>query len=391
MSFSPSSKKRKVSGKDGSKMAEAYVDKILPGFLTLKGKEEFMAAAQAKPDLLANLLGSNYTVDVTAPGSTLMPVYANSTMTRNEHSVITKIKFEDGSKLKGPALERLGGTWRMHRKGYSGLIWITSDKQCKQAILLPDCDVEDVRRDHPKQENQEVPMKIAYFAGSVSQLYVKPEDALRVLGVNGVSIAFAKKVLNAMNGVARVDYDFDFGTPTLASALALKNDHEAGKLSTAYATTLVGAFMETSTLTDKITEFLKDPTLDMATVLKIPKPFLKTLVGSDLKPLRKVKLCDAAKDAKILVSDLSITSQFYSDCRPSKVEVYVFEEDLQYGLKAGNNKFQELRGATWMDAEVYQQIVEAITNKRAKATVGATGHAASDIESSDDELNAVDF
>lgn len=366
MSFSPSYKKRKVAGDGSEPDASKYAVQILDGFTVHKNKTEFLTAAKGQPGILAQLLASNITVDVSSAGIVLMPVCKSLDIKRNNKSmVIQKLKFGDKSKLQGSALSRLGGAWKQFRSGYSSLIWANEEPDCLEALLLPDCDVVLSERTNPSNEEVTVKQRTLFCVGSVKNFYLCPEDAIKVLGADGICVPHMRRILDAMNAIARVDYDYEFKEPTLDYALTLANNAQSGKLTRAYATTLIGAFMQSSTWDERLVQFLKDPTLLMATVLKIPKPLTKSLVDADHKPIKRKVLSELKDDDQILMSDLSVTSQFYSNVKATKLQVYVYEENRKCGTKMGN-RFQELANPIWKPAQDYVAIVDAITNKRAK-------------------------
>jgi hypothetical protein len=373
-------KKRKMNATGEKKLAKVYIDRITKGFTTYDDKAQFLEACKFDPTLFAVLLNSSVMPDVTSPGIGLMPVYDNLKVSRDNQQCIKKLTFDDETKIRGMTLKRLGGAWRQYRRGYSGLVWDNDTPECVSALMLPDCEVEEGTRNKPHAEEVELPLKVARFHSCTKKLYSKTEDILKVLSATGVSTLQMRSILEAVNNLNRVDPDYEFETPTLIHATTILEDPNKTRLSEAYASSLLGAFMVKATLDDRVTAFLeRGPSLSLATALSIPKPYTKTIVDSDLKAIKKRKLSDLDPDEDVLLSSLTITNQFYSSIRVNTCDVSATISG-KYGIRNGN-KLQAIHDATTIKASKYQEIVHAIVFSRAKKDAGVADNL---LEESDD-------
>jgi hypothetical protein len=370
MSYTPSQKKRKIEASDDQKQAEVYMRKIMAGFTVYADKDKFIEAAAGEDKLFVQLLEANYISDIWAQGVGLMPIYRDMEIKR-EQNRIKSLSFSDDSKIKGDALKRLGGAWAKFRRGYSGLIWADNSPSCVAALLLPDCDVVEEERAHPDdKKSEQVSYYHGHFINSSKKLYTPTKSISKVLGAKGITVIHMKRVLEAMNAISKVDLDFDFKPPTLALATQLITNSQSERFTNAYAAAILGALMTTATVQDRIKVFLeRGASLPLATALNIPKPYTKQLVDSDLKVIRKVKLSEVKDEDEVLLSTLSVTSQFYSTCKTHTCEVNVVPPG-KYGVKNGN-KLVEVKDCTTVQAKLLRDVVQAMVASRAKDAVGA--------------------
>jgi hypothetical protein len=369
MSDATASKKRKVVGVEATEaQSKIYIEGCVEDISIMTGKKEFIREAKKDASLVGRLFEACYIPDVSAPGVRVMPTLPNCSKKRDEQGVITKIKFEDNTKLSGVSLKRLAGAYAYGRKGYDAMVWAEKEKACLAALVLPECDMEKESRKHPTQGKDDLEVLRFHFSGSVCKLFVPVKDFITVISVPEVQVQHMKDILVAMNQIAKSDPDASFPKPTLPGIVSPPEEMKSSRLWSAYNQVLLGVFMQEASLDDRIKAFLKHgPSLILAGSLNILKPEQQKMVGEDLKYLARVKLSELDDSDELLCSDMPLPANLYTSIKINTCYVYP-KPDGAYGRKVGN-RLRAMENGKTMTAGQLRGIIQAIVTSRAKETV----------------------
>jgi hypothetical protein len=378
-------KKRKTQEEETGeeKQSQLYVERLKAGFQTFRGKEELMRRLFDDPTLLAGLQDSYYTPDLSSEAGLLyVPDDVSLTIVRNSQGVISQLKFADNSVISGTILRKLSIVLALKSNGYTGLVWDTNEKHKFAGLAFKPCNVY-ASGATVVEGKRSPPLFTAYYQKSIKSNYARVADLKKVLGIKEVTLSDMKGVMAAMSQLTSVAPETKFEEPSLDYAINLLKTTDIKRLTSTYATTLIGVFVKTSPLVERVKAFADyGSTATFGQTLMIPRPYAKDLFSDDLNPLDKMRVNELTDNDEVVCSTLPISAQFH---RTVKLTDFVqIKPEGNYGVK-NNKKLQTGIDTMIVKGDIIRTIVESITNSRkVSVCVGATLDADSAGESDDD-------
>lgn len=382
-------KRAKRDGEDSQVDCENYIAKVTENITVYKGKKELLDVLKKDWSVAGSLLSATYTQDINDPKNRVMPMYDGMNVQRDKSGAVAKIVFQDGSKIKGIALQRLAGVYAFSQEGYDTIVWENDEPDCKAALLLKSCNYELEKKNTTSDKNQQIDVLKLYTRGSVFTIYTSAKHFATVAGADAIHLCHLNSIMTHMNALSKAEPGTKFKKPTLNSCIATLSDDSQSRIQKALAQCLLGAFMVDSSLDDRIDAFLQyGPSLTLAGSLNIPKPQGQKLVDNESKVLPKQKLCTLDDDEEVLLSDLPFPANTFANIKESTLEVLVKPNSV-YGKKV-NGALKPMEVAT-IRAGRLKEVVRAIAQLRNTEVTGPNSKGDDDDSDgdSDDELAAV--
>lgn len=358
------SKKRKTSQneEDEEKQSQMYVESILEDFKTFNGKEEFMDAMFEDVHILAGLQDSFYTLDhSTDAGLLYVPEDDTLTIERDSHGVVSKLTFRDNSKISGTSLRRLSIVLALKSTGYAGLVWEKDDNLKFAGLAFRPCNVCS-GSDTVIENKNSSPFFTAYYQKSIKSNYIRETDLRTVLSIPEVGLCDMKALMCAMSQLKHVAPDTIFEVPSLDYAISLLKSPDIKRLTSTYATILIGVFVKHSSLDDRVKAFTSyGATAMLGQILSIPRPYSKALFGDDLTALNKKKVSELTEEDQVVCSNLPISAQFHQ--RVKATDEVPIKSDGPYGVKNGKKLLTNIE-TVLVPGNLVRSIVESIVKAR---------------------------
>jgi len=368
-----STKKRKTLPVEvvEEKQSQNYVEKLRGDFETFHGKAEFMDNLFDDEKLLAGLQDSYYATDLsTEAGLLYVPEDATLTIERNSQGEVIRLKFEDDSKISGVSLRKLSIMLALKSAGYAGLVWDDDENHKLAGLAYRPCNVCS-DSDTVIENKKPSPLFTAYYPKSIKSNYVHSDDLKTVLGIQEVSLCDMKALMCAMSQLKHVAPDTVFEKPSLDYAINLLKTPDIKRLTSTYATTLIGVFVKNSSLEERVKAFSDyGATAVFGQTLSIPRPYSKALFCDDLSALNKKKVCELTEEDQVVCSILPISAQFHQHVKAS--DTVQIKPDGSYGVKNGKKLHTNIATMT-VSGDLVRLIVESIVKARkAPVHVGAS-------------------
>jgi hypothetical protein len=307
---------------------ESYVHTLMNKFPSVAGKTRLVNLAQQDKLFGYKLASAFYIQDMKTFRSRVLPTPpVGVSINRDERKFITSISDESAI-VKGPKLDRLVMNYGASLSGYELVIYshkLDDPNKNNDGLVIPAMNLVPYQYEHERADGHLVSARgyTSIQKTQVTHFLIPYEDVSVVLGMSALPITQLPSILRTLSNLRKNDPDFDITSLTgLATITAARANPDCRRAHVALLDSLEAAFLEGSTIDEKISAFRENPSFTFLAKLKLRRPYSKLLFDANGKPVTKSKLSQLPLDSQILLQDLVYDGNYYERSLNENMTVY---------------------------------------------------------------------